>query len=75
MTRQQTSALLGATARAMAEVRNRHCPAPAYRPATAVRASTRCQKCGGLLTYSVSSVDGRTTGRCSSAGCITWSEL
>jgi len=75
MTREHTSALLGATARAMAEGRNLHCPAPAYRPAAAVRASTRYPKCCGLLTYTASSIDGRTTGRCSSAGCINWSEL
>lgn len=75
MTTARASALLSATARAMAEVKTRHCPAPTYRPAAAVRASTRCQKCGGVLTYSVSSIDGRSTGRCSSAGCITWSEL
>ena len=75
MTRQHARALLGATARAMAEVKNLHCPAPTYRPATAVRAAIRCTTCGGLLTYTASSIDGRTTGRCSSAGCISWSEL
>jgi hypothetical protein len=27
------------------------------------------------LTYSASAVDGRTTGRCSSANCIQWKDL
>lgn len=64
----------GAIARAVAAVRTAHCPPPTYRPAAAVRASMRCAACGGLLTYTASAIDGRTSGRCSSAGCIRWSE-
>ena len=75
MTTQRTSALFGATARAIAEVRGLHCKPPEYRPVTPVRASIRCAKCGGLLTFTVSAIDGRTTGRCSSIGCITWNDL
>lgn len=70
MTTSTFNALAGATARAMAAVHALH-PKP---PERQVRASIRCTKCGGLLTYGVSAVDGRTHGRCSSAGCVRWSE-
>lgn len=74
MTTQHFSAMASATARAMAAVRTEHCPAPDYRPAAPVRASMPCTKCGGVLKFNVSA-DGRTSGRCSSAGCITWRDL
>lgn len=74
MTRQHVSALLGATARAMTEVKTRHCPPPTFRPPEPVKSSTRCVKYGGLFAYSVS-IDGRTNGRCASVGCISWRDL
>lgn len=64
----------GAIARAMSAVRSQHCQPPSYRPAAPVRASMRCAACGGLLNFTASAIDGRTSGRCSSAGCIRWSE-
>ena len=74
MTTKAFSALAGATARAMAAVRTEHCPAPDYRPAAPVRASMPCPKCAGQLTYTASAIDGRTSGRCSSASCIRWAD-
>lgn len=73
MTTATFSRLAGPTARAMAAVRTEHCRPPSYRPAAAVRGTMRCH-CGGILNFTVSPIDGRTSGRCSSAGCIRWSE-
>jgi len=67
-------AFSSAVARAMAEVRKQHCQPPHYRPAQTQRGSIRCTKCRGLLTFTVSAVDGRTSGRCTSVGCIKWTD-
>ncbi|WP_431276217.1 hypothetical protein ACQ858_08180 [Variovorax ureilyticus] len=67
MTTAHFSALVGPTARAMAEVRKLH-PKP---PAAPVRAAIRCPRCQGRLLFTVSPA-GSTTGRCSSTGCIQW---
>jgi hypothetical protein len=74
MTTPGFGAFSSAVARAMAEVRKQHCQRPHYRPAQTQRGSIRCTKCGGLLTFTVSAVDGRTSGRCTSAGCIKWTD-
>lgn len=74
MTTRHFSALASATARAIAAVRTEHCPAPTFRPAATVRGAMRCLKCGGRLTFTASAIHGRTSGRCSSAGCINWNE-
>lgn len=74
MTTPGFGAFSSAVARAMAEVRSKHCQPPTFRPAETVRGSIRCTRCRGLLTYSASAVDGRTTGRCSSANCIKWTD-
>jgi hypothetical protein len=71
MTTARFNSMAGPTAQAMAAVHALH-PKP---PEQLVRASIRCTRCRGLLTYSVSPIGGRTTGRCSSAGCLNWSEL
>jgi len=68
------SALASATARAIAAVRSPHCPA--LSSALQNRCAPPCAApSAAASTYSVSSVDGRTTGRCTGAGCITWSEI
>ncbi|CAA2106135.1 hypothetical protein [Variovorax paradoxus] len=72
MTRPGFGALSSAVARAQAEIRQQHCPPPSYYPTAAVRSSMKCTRCGGLLNYTVSPIGARTTGRCSSAGCIEW---
>ncbi|VTU28360.1 hypothetical protein [Variovorax sp. RA8] len=69
MTTSNVSTLASATACAMAAVRLQHCPPPDLRPAAAVRGVMPCTRCQGRLTFT----DGRTTGRCSSSGCIRWS--
>lgn len=74
MTTMHFSRLASATARAIAAVRTEHCPAPTFRPAAPVRGSMRCTKCGGLLHFTAAT-SGRTFGRCSSAGCVTWNEI
>lgn len=74
MTAMHFSRLASATARAIAAVRTEHCPAPTFRPAATVRGSMPCTKCGGRLTFTASASTGRTAGRCSSAGCVHWSE-
>ncbi|CAN7321962.1 hypothetical protein LJR084_001856 [Variovorax sp. LjRoot84] len=74
MTTKHFSALASATARAIAAVRTEHCPAPDFRPAAAVRGSMPCMKCRGRLSFTASAIDGRTSGRCSSSGCIRWNE-
>jgi hypothetical protein len=74
VTTSRFSALASATARAIASVRTEHCPAPDFRPAAPVRGSMRCTKCAGLLHFTAAT-SGRTTGRCSSAGCVTWNEI
>lgn len=61
-----------AVARAQAAVRQQHCQPPTYRPAETARGTIRCTKCGGNLNYTASAIDGRTTGRCSSADCLKW---
>jgi len=63
-----------AVARAMSEVRGLHCPPPTFRPSQTARGTIRCTGCGGNLNYTASAIDGRTTGRCSTAGCVKWSD-
>lgn len=75
MTRQHTSALYSAIALAKNEIFRAHCKTPAMRPATTVSASMRCMRCKGLLTYGISALDGRTHGRCSSIGCLSWRDI
>lgn len=65
-------ALSRAVARTKDQIYRTHCAATAGVPPVAVRASMRCLRCRGLLSYTVSAIDGRTTGRCSSAGCLNW---
>ena len=60
MTTAAFGALASATARAMAEVRNKHCQPPGYRPVTPVRASIRCTKCGGQVSGNAVMVKARS---------------
>jgi hypothetical protein len=74
MTTPRFRAISSAVARTMSAVRAQHCQPPTFRPAAPVRDSMRGMACGGLLQYTASAIDGRTSGRCSSAGCIRWTE-
>lgn len=73
MTTSHFAALVGPTARAMAHVRALHCRPPTFRPAETASGSMRCTKCGGTLRFKAS-VTGKTSGKCSSAGCINWAD-
>lgn len=63
-----------AIAQAQAVIRQQHCPPPSYCPSQQVKASMRCMKCGGLLTYEVSPINARTSGHRSTSGCIRWND-
>lgn len=67
-------ALSSAVARTKDQIYRTHCGGMASVPPAPVKASMRCLKCGGLFNYTVSAIDGRTTGRCSSAGCLKWAD-
>lgn len=72
MTTAAFSALAGPIARAVAKVREQHCPPPTYRPSAPVSAHMNCPKCGSRLNFKVTA-DGHTSGRCVAAACIRWS--
>lgn len=74
MTRPGFGAFSSAVAQAKAAIFRQHFDPNTLRPAATVKASMRCTRCGGLLTYTASAVDGRMTGRCSSADCLKWSD-
>lgn len=75
MTTPGFGAFSSAVARAKTEIFRRHFDTATLRPAESVKASMRCLRCGGLLTYEASAIDGRMSGRCSSSGCIKWKDL
>ena len=75
MTRAHFLAQTSAIVNAKAAIYRAHRCDPTRPPTTSSKASMRCLKCGGLLTYSLSSIDGKTSGHCSSAGCIRWADL
>lgn len=74
MTKPGFGAFSSAVAKAQAAIRQQHCPPPTYYPAEHVKGSMDCVRCGGQLIYSVSPIGARTTGQCSSAGCLKWSD-
>ncbi|CAN7458609.1 hypothetical protein LJR099_003086 [Variovorax paradoxus] len=74
MTTPGFGAFSSAVARAKTEIFRRHFDPTTLRPAETVKASIRCIRCGGLFAYTASAVDGRMSGRCSSAGCIKWTD-
>lgn len=68
------NSLASLIAQAVSHLRSQHCQPPSYSPQATVRSTMRCTKCGGTLPYLVS-VTGKTSGRCSSAGCVRWNDL
>ncbi|NDZ11540.1 hypothetical protein [Variovorax sp. WS11] len=66
MTTQQFAALVGATARSMAQARSR------VDPSQEVRGSFPCLKCGSSLHFRAYP-NQQTEGRCSAARCVNWS--
>ena len=75
MTRAHFLAQTSAIVNAKDAIYRAHRCDPTKPPAQSLKASMRCSKCGGLLTYSVSAIGGRTIGHCSSAGCLRWDDL
>lgn len=75
MTRAGFGALSSAISQAQAAIRQKHCPPPTFYPLTEVVASMTCMRCGGRLSYAVLPISARTSGQCSSAGCIKWMDL
>jgi hypothetical protein len=74
MTTPGFGAFSSAVAQTKAAIFRQHFDQKTLRPADTVKASMRCIRCGGLLTYTASATDGRMTGRCSTAGCLEWSD-
>lgn len=74
MTRPGFGALSSAVAQTKAAIFRQHFDPKTLRPAETVKASMQCMRCRGLLTYTASAIDGRMTGRCSSADCLKWSD-
>ena len=74
MTRPGFGAFSSAVAQTKAAIFRQHFDPKTLRPAETVKASMRCCRCGGLLTYTASAIDGRMSGHCSSAGCLKWSD-
>lgn len=58
---------------ALTTVKTEHCQPPEFRPAADIRAAMACPKCKGRLNFTVSHTSGLSTGRCSSSGCVQWS--
>lgn len=74
MTTPGFGAFSSAVARAKNEIFRQHFDPKTLRPAETVKASMQCVRCGGLFIYTASAIDGRMSGRCSSAGCIRWTD-
>ena len=60
-----------ATARALNIIRTAHCPE--FYPAQPVRGQIACTACQQRLNFTVFT-SGATVGRCTTAGCLNWSE-
>ncbi len=43
-------------------------------PEHSIEETMPCPKCGGRLSYAVSSYNGATSGRCETGGCLRWAE-
>lgn len=75
MTTASWNAQAGPCARALNVIKTQYCAPPAYKPEADVKGQIACTKCKGRLKFTVLASSGLTTGRCSSAGCLKWSEL
>lgn len=76
MTTEAFNRRAGPIAHALNSVKSVHCAPPAYKPVADVKGTTPCtmKACGGTIKYTVRASDGGSTGRCSTAGCLSWSE-
>ncbi len=76
MTTEAFNRTAGPIARALYAVKSVHCAPPAFKPEADVQDTTpcTCKDCKGTIKFTVRASDGRTTGRCSSSGCLNWRE-
>jgi hypothetical protein len=74
MTTARFNAQAGPTARALDVIKTQHCAPPAFKPVADVKGEIACTKCRRPLRFTVLASSGRTTGRCSTLGCLNWSE-
>ena len=74
MTTALFNAHVGPRSRALNVIKTQHCAPPAYRPDSDVKGQIACTKCKAPLKFTVLASNGSTTGRCSTAGCLTWRE-
>lgn len=66
-----TATVHGATAMALNTIRTEH--VPEFYPAQPVRGQIACTACRCRLNFTVFT-SGATAGRCTTAGCLNWSE-
>lgn len=74
MTTPAWNAHVGPRARALNVIKQQHCDAQGIGPAAPVSGAIACTKCKGKIKFTVQARSGLTTGRCSTAGCLTWKE-
>lgn len=74
MTTQKWNAEIGPRSNTMNVIKQRYCMPPEYGPPETVKGTTPCLKCKQPLKFTVTAKTGLTTGRCSTAGCLTWRE-
>lgn len=74
MTREAFANMVGPRARALDAIKSKHCAPPAYKPLADTQGHIECPKCRKPLKFTVLASNGNTTGRCATAGCLTWRE-
>lgn len=76
MTTTRFNQMASPQALALNAIKTVHCQPPAYKPTKDSSGSTPCtfKGCRGMIKFKVRASDGGTSGRCSSAGCLTWTE-
>lgn len=65
---------VGPRARALDYIKSKHCAPPAYKPTSDVIGRIACTRCSGTIKFKVRASDGGTNGRCTTTGCLSWSE-
>lgn len=71
MTTAAFSARVPFVVRALNYIKRQYCPAPAYAPAEKVEGRMVCPLCKSRLNFTVLT-SGLTSGRCVSAGCLSF---
>ncbi len=74
MTTARFNRMASYTAQALNKIKRQHCQPPAYKPPQDVRGQMGCTRCPGTLKYTVRASDGLCSGRCTTTGCLNWSD-